>query len=697
MKHISFIPAVLIILVLIISFSACPTEPVDAGNELQAHLTLAADTISAENTSSYYASLELTLSWTPAAGAEDLEYLVYYSQSDNIRTLTDIRSNGTEITGQTSPFRHYGIEKDGLPDQLSVVVKGVEFADRIYFNIIASSVEKEESIAYSCVEAVEFETGTAILMESGEDYAYVINGYADIDNNHQTSMYADLPAAKSIIVGITNSMAVADDFYIEEVTKLSTRYHPSMSTGDYSWLSDTVASDNARNSRLIANMLPSLSRGSLPEPPLNSETVDTTVVSFNANPLTHDATLRYSKVVPTAFGDKTLKIWVENSSWITGGTEAYLTTDMVQQLGEKFLKTGSGNDIYDWVTNVYGEEWGTHSYGNLIGETDEINILLADLNADNSTTGGLFGFFWSKDNLTAVSESTSNERIMFYIDSLLFSQSDGGSWEITDSLPSAMVSTLGHEFQHMIGFYQTSIKRGKSQTAWVTELLSLATEDFLAEKLNIAGPRGYATPDGRASTAANLTSGRVPLFNLYTDTPRYTWLPSELDGKGMPYVLRSYSFMYAYGAYLSRNFGGPEFLREIMYNVVDEDDLMYLLKNNSAGENASSPYEIYHIPKFYLSVLLSDKIGLEHEYRFNNDGWFSYNLNGIDYKLPSLNFYNYDIKPYVFSLSGIEAYGNDLPPMATLLVGFSAEAGQTEVLMNAGDDDYGKSVFLLAR
>ncbi|MBI9107554.1 MAG: hypothetical protein JEZ04_12480 [Spirochaetales bacterium] len=58
-----------------VSFSACSTEPVDAGEELQAHFTLAADTISAANTSSFYASLELTLFWIPSVGAEDLEYL----------------------------------------------------------------------------------------------------------------------------------------------------------------------------------------------------------------------------------------------------------------------------------------------------------------------------------------------------------------------------------------------------------------------------------------------------------------------------------------------------------------------------------------------------------------------------------------------------------------------------------------------
>jgi len=73
-----------------------------------------------------------------------------------------------------------------------------------------------------------------------------------------------------------------------------------------------------------------------------------------------DATLK--KVVSnisTANGDKTLNIWVSDDSFGAGCSLAKcVTQEMVDALADEFLKVGSDNDIYDWVTNIYGEEWG---------------------------------------------------------------------------------------------------------------------------------------------------------------------------------------------------------------------------------------------------------------------------------------------------------------------------------------------------
>ncbi len=75
---------------------------------------------------------------------------------------------------------------------------------------------------------------------------------------------------------------------------------------------------------------------------------------------------------------------------------------MVDAIADTFLLgDGSDNDIYDWVTNIYGEEWDSdaqNKYPNLIGADNEITILLTDIDGDNSPKGGVIGFFWSKDN-----------------------------------------------------------------------------------------------------------------------------------------------------------------------------------------------------------------------------------------------------------------------------------------------------------
>ena len=77
--------------------------------------------------------------------------------------------------------------------------------------------------------------------------------------------------------------------------------------------------------------------------------------------------------------------------WLTYIADAFLTDEEPDS---------TFNDIYDWVTNIYGEEWGDHSYPTeLIGDYDEINIVLADLMDDNLDSG-VAGYFWAKDNYT---------------------------------------------------------------------------------------------------------------------------------------------------------------------------------------------------------------------------------------------------------------------------------------------------------
>ncbi|OQY31181.1 MAG: hypothetical protein B6241_14705 [Spirochaetaceae bacterium 4572_59] len=116
----------------------------------------------------------------------------------------------------------------------------------------------------------------------------------------------------------------------------------------------------------------------------------------NGNDLDYEYTLR--KIQTETESGKTLKIWVENNSWHVGGSEEYqITDDMLTFLADGFLKEGEFNDIYNWETTIYGEEWGAHSYSELIGDYDDINIVLADLLHDDLASG-VAGYFWAKDN-----------------------------------------------------------------------------------------------------------------------------------------------------------------------------------------------------------------------------------------------------------------------------------------------------------
>jgi hypothetical protein len=270
--------------------------------------------------------------------------------------------------------------------------------------------------------------------------------------------------------------------------------------------------------------------------------------------------------IPTAQGNKSLFIWVANDSWTDTGTKANLVTQtMVDAIIAAFLATGSDNDIYDWVTALYGEEWGPTGYNNLIAETNEINIVLFDIYDDNSTTGGTVGYFWMKDNLTQASIPGSNEMIVFALDSVLTATPEGPTWESTDFWFKESMSTLAHEFQHMINFYQRSVVRGVEDPVWINEMLSMITEDLLADKLNSPGPRGIDPTDYTAGSPFN-QSGRLPVFNLYNDDSLIYW-PDPATATSLDFG-RAYAKSYAFGAYLTRNYGEPISLQSFMSPVI---------------------------------------------------------------------------------------------------------------------------------
>jgi len=102
-------------------------------------------------------------------------------------------------------------------------------------------------------------------------------------------------------------------------------------------------------------------------------------------------------------GNLTLNVWVANDAW-DGCSKWYcLTQKMVDAVAAKFLSSGSNNDIYDWVTNIYGAPWGSHSFSYLIDSSasQQIDILFFDIDNDGNMTdsepqGGIAGFFLGK-------------------------------------------------------------------------------------------------------------------------------------------------------------------------------------------------------------------------------------------------------------------------------------------------------------
>ena len=357
-------------------------------------------------------------------------------------------------------------------------------------------------------------------------------------------------------------------------------------------------------------------------------------------------------------GTITVNMWVANDSW-SGCSKTYCMTDaMLAAIGPKFLLTGDSNDIYDWVTNLYGYPWGSHNYSNLIPESAKstIDILFYDINADNSTTGGVLGFFYSKDNYSTNAVAYSNARLMFYMDSVLTATKEGDNWDATDYWPAEMVATLAHEFQHMIHYYKKQVGLGISTQTWLNELMSMTTEDLVADKILVNGPRGVTYSDYTAGSAG-ITDGRIPYFNDYPSISVTYWANDSS-------VLYRYAINYAFGAYLARNYGGAVLFKQIMA-ASSGDETAVITGLSALGYTETFP-EL--LQRFQTAVVLSSKTTAPLYYQFNTGAAVSSTINTVTYNLGSINFYNFSTGPKTYTSATLAANKSNLNPTSSVII-----------------------------
>ncbi len=406
---------------------------------------------------------------------------------------------------------------------------------------------------------------------------------------------------------------------------------------------------------------------------------DTFYLDLDARQSTEVTARKVVSNISTNFGDKTLNIWVSNDSFGEGCAKAKcVTQEMVDTLADSFLKAGLDNDVYDWVTNIYGEPWGSEAqdiYTGVIPNSNEITILLTDIDNDNSSDGGVVGYFWSKDNFTKASYSGSNERVMFNIDSVMFANGEG-TWDINDFWPKEMISTLAHEFQHMIHFYQKSVLlTGDSTDTWIDEMLAETTEEVIATKIQHTGPRGVDYTDCSAGDADN-TSGRYPLFNENNTLSLTSWGNQ----------LRDYSKVNAFGAFLTRNYGGAKLLHDVMHNSYTDEQAIVDAVNNSANGGSKTFDNL--LTEWGVAVLLSDHENLEDTPFYNTGDFTEESYNGTTYQMGSINFFNYSPAPTIYTRTGTipkkgnyyYKIGDDLTGEVTVELELN---GQTEVTLIA--------------
>ena len=202
-------------------------------------------------------------------------------------------------------------------------------------------------------------------------------------------------------------------------------------------------------------------------------------------------------------------------------------------------------DYYNQFTSSEAEEFLDLGY---VLPEEKISILICDIYEDYSPiqNSGVLGYFWAKDfypdSSTSKSGIRSNEAEIFYIDS-----------HFLDSYTEMTYSTLAHEFQHMLNFVNKNLKWDVTPSTWYNEMLSMVCEDLLQDVIGI---------EDKDSPRSRLSS-----FNYgYLLNGINEW--HEDDN-----VLYSYAHAYAFGAFITRNYGGAELVKAMMEN--ESKDLFF--------------------------------------------------------------------------------------------------------------------------
>ena len=330
-------------------------------------------------------------------------------------------------------------------------------------------------------------------------------------------------------------------------------------------------------------------------------------------------------------GTMTVALWVADQAW--GTCSECLRQEMVDAFADQLLRPGAGNDIYDWVTAIFGAPWGPHDHDFLIPPEygDEIHVVIYDVEGVGGYASLVDAQLRDPDS-SHIAVRYSHERLLFVVDAPRIGRAEGASWEVTDPGPASKLYTLAHELQHTIQYYQKSVKHDfePDLETWINEMSSEMAEDFVSERLMTgSGQRGLPYDDPTAGEPGN-RRGELPTYNYYNYLQASTW---EFDRP----LYRYYSINYALGAYLARNYGGAALFGSIVQN--DRGGIEAIEAALAAHGHSVSFEQI--LVDWAVANLLSDDVSASAPYRYNSGTWFTSMAGGETFRLGSINLFNY--------------------------------------------------------
>lgn len=309
-------------------------------------------------------------------------------------------------------------------------------------------------------------------------------------------------------------------------------------------------------------------------------------------------------------------VWVLDDYYAEKAEEDRVNSAIAEKYAQAF------DTMYPMIRNVFGEESDKLYVENYLMDMSsysptgtKVNIVIYDIGADYNNAEeyqtGVVGYFYSKDY--GLNSGTiypkSNSGKYFYVDSGYINE----SFEKT-------VSTLAHEFQHMIGFNQKNLLHGKSSETWYSEMLSMLCEDLMQEHLGIE--------DG------NSPKGRTQTFNAL-------YFYSGISEYNKSYAFVSYATAYSFGSFLARNFGGAALVQKISTNSsVNEDSIL-----NAVNSLNKTSYTYDYLFEKYLLALAENS-----DFTHNRDAVCTLSYTGGDYSEDS---------PYRYPMRAYNIYSDD--------------------------------------
>lgn len=232
---------------------------------------------------------------------------------------------------------------------------------------------------------------------------------------------------------------------------------------------------------------------------------------------------------------RVVNIWVADEEW----GPFQVTQELADIYAEKFAAPTHG--VFDMVTALYGAQpWGPFpvSAGFMINPEEDIQIVMVPITQ-------LAGYYSPGNNLAKTGASGSDEALAFFMSA---ANAYDPRFGIGFSAP-----VLGHEFVHMLNFYNRQVLDGAIYADWLEEMSAMSLHEMIGSRINPDDRLGWWTgqwlEDGlyncalnRLSLEQNCNSYAVggafanwlmrqyglPFFHDLTDSPRQLGVPDGI-------------------------------------------------------------------------------------------------------------------------------------------------------------------------